>query len=446
MRALYRHIAGLLLQAVLLAGFAACTNDSPHEGERGLAVALDNSQCRDVAIGQVGLFVYDVGGNLCATYDYADAHGVALALLPLEAGHYTVATVINGVADPAATISLTSLHEWVEREASLNGGLLSGKADAEVGADGVTRVTLPLQRQAFSLPICELKLKLSGVDLSDFTPLQPGSRAAEAGYTIRCVVEFCRAGTEQVVLHKAITPFLREDGTYGLELQMSEGTYDMRLWMDFARKEAPLADTYYHTENLKAISIITKPYLAYTDAKDAAYGNSSGILVTEEGATVRMELQRPLAKYRIIADADELKAYLNMRDANPGVFPTIDELTVSVQYEGFFPSAYNALTGKPNDAVGGIAYTHSLSHYDGSATELELASDWIFVNGNASFVTATVIVSDSKGNVICRVPGVQTDYRRNELTTIRGRFLTSGANSGGVCIDTTWDGCYDVWF
>ena len=67
MRALYRHIAGLLLQAVLLAGLAACTNDSPHEGERGLVVALDNSQCRDVAIGQVGLFVYDVGGNFCAT-------------------------------------------------------------------------------------------------------------------------------------------------------------------------------------------------------------------------------------------------------------------------------------------------------------------------------------------------------------------------------------------
>lgn len=210
--------------------------------------------------------------------------------------------------------------------------------------------------------------------------------------------------------------------------------------------EAPLADAFYHTESLKAVTLFTEPYTANTDAKDAAYGNESGIAISDKGTTLSMPLQRPFAKYRIIVDADEIAEYLKMRKVNPQEFPPIEELTVSVQYEGYFPSGFNISTEKPNDAVVGITYSGSLSRYDGSAAELELGSDWILVNGNTSFVNATVIVSDSQGNVICRIPGTQIDYRRNQLTTVKGRFLTSGANSGGVHIDTEWDGVYDVWF
>lgn len=168
--------------------------------------------------------------------------------------------------------------------------------------------------------------------------------------------------------------------------------------------------------------------------------------MSSEGATVKLDLQRPLAKYRFIVDVDEIAEYNRMRKINPRQFPPIEELSLSVLYEGYFPSRFNVVTEKPNDAVGGISYSNSLSHYDGSATELELGSDWIFVNGTSSFVNTTVVVSDSQGKVICRVPGTQIDYRRNHLTTIVGRFLTSGANSGGVSIDAEWDGVYDVWF
>ena len=68
------------------------------------------------------------------------------------------------------------------------------------------------------------------------------------------------------------------------------------------------------------------------------------------------------------------------------------------------------------------------------------------MNGNTSFVNATVIVSDRQGNVICRIPNTQIDFRRNHLTTIKGRFLNSGANNGIILIDTKWDGVYDISF
>lgn len=448
MKTLNHCITHLLLTVVLLLGFTACANDDPHEHERegGVTIALDNSRCPKVPVGHTYLYIYDTGGHLCATYDYADARAVAFALLPLAAGHYTVAAVINADEAPTETATLTALHEWAAAQSGIDSDLLSGIADVDVAENRVVRAVIPLHQEAFSLPVLSVRFTMPETGMTDFTPQQVKTRAAAAGYTLRCVAELCKAGTDQVVLHKVLTPELQEDGTYRVELQLSEGDYDLRLWADYARTDAPLADTYYHTESLKAMTLFTEPYTANTDAKDVAYGNESGIALPKAGAAVTMSMQRPLAKYRIIVDADEIAEYQKMRKVSPQEFPPIEELTVSVQYEGYFPSGFNVSTGKPNDAVVGIAYSGSLSHYDGSAAELELGSDWILVNGNSSFVSATVIVSDSQGNAICRVPGTQIDYRRNQLTTVSGRFLTSGTNSGGICIDTRWDGVYDVWF
>ena len=95
MKTKINHLTSLLLMVAVLIGFTACANDDPHEGEGGVAIALDNSRCPNVSIGHTYLFIYDTGGNLRAAYDYADAYAVASALLPLEAGHYTVTNVIN---------------------------------------------------------------------------------------------------------------------------------------------------------------------------------------------------------------------------------------------------------------------------------------------------------------------------------------------------------------
>lgn len=100
--------------------FTACANDDPHEDEGGVAIALDNSQCPNVNIGHTRLFVYNTSGNLCATYDYVDAHAVASALLPLEVGHYTIAVIINADETPAETATLTALHEWVAAQEGLD--------------------------------------------------------------------------------------------------------------------------------------------------------------------------------------------------------------------------------------------------------------------------------------------------------------------------------------
>ena len=423
----------LICVLALLLGLASCRKDDPHEGEGGLTVQLDNSRCPDVPIGPVTLCIYGTDGNLAATYNYADARGIAAALILLPAGHYTLGVVINAAPETDAMQTLTALHEWVETEADANRQLLSGMAEVDVAAEGISRAYVPLYQRAFPLPVLRLLLALPTQHLPDYTPTKK-TRAANDGYIIRCVAELVKLGTDKVVLHKPVTPEPQADGTYLVELSMPEGSYDLRLWTDYARTDAPLADIYYQTESLKAVSIVTEPYTANTDTKDAAYHNESNISLPEEGTTINVQLQRPLAKYRIIAD--DVEAYRKLTATDPQKYPPLDELTVTVQYENFFPSEFNAANGKVTDSTTGIGFSAELTNAE--TGELPLCVDWIMASGESS-VSATLTVSDRSGRQVCRVSQVQIAYQQGCLTTLRGKFLTAGVNSGGIHIDTDWE-------
>lgn len=443
MKTKQRYIYVKICALVLLVWLTACDRD-PHEGERGLTVALDNSQCPDVPIGAIKLCIYGTSGSLCATYDYTDAHGIAAALLPLEAGHYTVAVVINADGEVTETSTLTALHEWLDGEMSHDKNLLSGMAEVDVAEDGITRVTVPLRQGIFTLPTLRLLLTLPDPKLPDYTPAENKTRAAGADYIIRCVAELVKAGTDNVVLHKPVTPEPQADGTYLVELSVPEGVYDLRLWTDYARTAAPLADTYYHTESLKAVNIVTEPYTANTDAKDAAYHNENDLTLPEEGTMITIPLQRPLAKYRIIAD--DVETYRKLAEAEPEKYPPLEELTVTVQYENFFPSAFNAADGIPSNSMSGLSFTSTLSDVAADTKEVQIASDWIMTGVEETFVKVSIVICNKAGEVITRTSGTKIAHKRNYQTTIRGNFLTAGIGSGGVSIDTEWEDTYIIEF
>lgn len=434
MKAKRRYIYLMICTLVMFVWLTACDRD-PHEGERGMTVAIDNTQCPDVPIGAIKLYIYDTGGNLYATYNYADARGIAAVLQSLEAGHYTVAVVINADEKAAETSTLTALHEWLEREMSHETNLLSGIAEVNVTEDGISPVSVFLQRGVFTLPTLRLLLTLPGPKLPDYTPTTK-TRATEAGYTLRCVAELCKTGTDKAVLRKTVTPEPQPDGTYLVELEATEGNYDLRLWTDYAPAGAPLADTYYHTESLQAVTINTDPYTANTDTKDAAYHSEENITLPEEGKTVDVRMERPLAKYRIIAN--DAETYRKLTAKNPEKYPPMEDLTVKVQYEDFFPSEFNTWNSKVTDATTGIGFSVRLTGSDTEADELPVAADWIMASGESA-VTVSLTVSDSSGRQICRVSGVRIAYKQGCMTTIRGKFLTAGINTGGISIDTDWN-------
>lgn len=448
--------------AVVLFVLTACDRNAHEDeyplpdGHGGLIVGLQTED--NLTASNVHFFLFDVTEQMVHHEYFDDPRKAALHISYLKEGAYTAIAVLNVGADfmPPSTrtesnipaITLPEFADWLKGIAGQYPHLLTGIAGVEVGLGEVVHINILLQSgtEGVRLPTLRLLLTMPEPRLPDYTPAKLKTRAAEAGYILRCVAELCKVGTDHVVMRKQVNPMLQTDGeTYLVELSAREGNYDLRLWTDYARTGTPLTDTYYHTENMKLISIFTEPYTANTDAKDAAYHAQSGITLDAD-RTINVSLVRPLAKYRLVAT--DVKAYRKLREKDAAKFPPLEKLTVKIQYEGFLPSSFNVIQGKPNDAVNGnkIIYSQPLPSISNEDEEAALSSDWVLVNGAETNVTATVCITDEGGKTISKTERVRITVKRGSLTTVSGKFLTAGNMSGGIVIDTNWNGEYVVKF
>ncbi|MDD2953680.1 MAG: hypothetical protein PHC95_11030, partial [Parabacteroides sp.] len=193
--------------------------------------------------------------------------------------------------------------------------------------------------------------------------------------------------------------------------------------------------------NLKAITF-NGAYTAGIEAREVFYKATTVDVVAGSATTQSLALERPMAKYRLVAN--DIARYRSLMSTND--YPPLEELSITIQYEGFLPCGFDVATGKPNDSQTGYSYDATLPAITPEMTEVEVANDYVFVNGTESAVTVTVLVKDKTGKVISRVQGVEVKYKRGMLTTVEGDFLTAGVVNPGINIDTNWDGEYEVIF
>lgn len=328
-----RYIYLKICMLVMFVWLTACNRD-PHEGERGLTVAIDNTQCPDVPIGAIKLYIYGTGKplrhlQLCGRTGHCFRPASLRSRTLHGSGGHQCGRRSGGDLHPHCPARVVRDRDEPRDQPAF--GHSGGECD---GGRHQPCHRLPAAG-CFHAVHAPSAAHAARPKLPDYTPEKSKTRAAGTANTIRCVAELCKAGTDIVVLHKAVTPVPQADGTYLVELELAEGSYDLRLWTDYARADNPLADTFYHTESLKAVTIVTKPYTANTDAKDAAYYNKSDITLSKEGATMNVQLQRPLAKYRLIAK--DVENYRKLMEAKPDIYPPLKNLTVKVLYEGYFP-------------------------------------------------------------------------------------------------------------
>ena len=295
----------------------------------------------------------------------------------------------------------------------------------ELGCDG-----------ALPLSTLRVQCQLPKPSLQPFT-----SRGSEqAGLKLRCFYEIYKQGMDTPVHTEVSYPEVNEQGIFTLHHKLESGSYSMAVWADYVM-EKDIA--FYTAESLKKVKVITDPYRANSDAKDAAYLYIEDIAAQGRPIALTAQLNRPLAKYELVAT--DVERYLAKKDELG--LPSLDELQVKVNYLGFFPVGFNAVTGKPNDAVASVVnYGSAVDTAKVSDGTLPLGSDWVMVNGDETFVEVELLITDSKGRMVSRVPRVRIDYRRNCLTTVKGRFLTAGIQEGGVHIDTEWEGDFEVEF
>ena len=401
MKHLIEYMKAALAALVLCLAMPSCT-DGPHDGGRGLAVELDLSACPEAEISEVTVSITADDGSYQTSRTFADTKTLAATLFGVPPGCYTV---------KAATPSG-----------------IGGKARTCVDADGISRVTIPMTEGGAERPLLRLTLTLPGTDMP---PYDGKTRSGGAQYARRIVADvYTTDGGLRVMRRETVTE-AAPGGTATIELPLDEGTYDIRLWSDYTAADGG-RPPFYDASDLQQVAVNTSPYTACTDCKDAAYAYVEGITVSGGTTEKAVTLERPLAKYRIVTkDIDRYKAL-------DGV-PPLEELTVGVSYEGYFPSSFNVATGKPNDAFEGVGYANTPVWQAGAEGGAELASDWVLVNGAASSVRLTVTIVSDDGTVVARTQGVEVPYRRGRLTTVSGNFLTSGYGGGGVDIDTGWD-------
>ncbi len=401
MKHLIIYMKAALAALVLCLAMPSCT-DGPHDGGRGLAVELDLSACPEAEISGVTVSITADDGSYSTNRTFTDMKALAATLFGVPPGCYTV---------KAATPSG-----------------IGGKARTCVDADGIRRVTIPMTYGGAEQPLLRLTLTLPGTDMP---PYDGKTRSGGAQYARRIVADvYTTDGGLRVMRRETVTE-AAPGGTATIDLPLDEGTYDIRLWSDYTGADGGLPP-FYDASDLQQVAVNTSPYTACTDYKDATYAYVEGITVSGGTTEKAVTLERPLAKYRIVTkDIDRYKAL-------DGV-PPLEELTVGVSYEGYFPSSFNVTTGKPNDAVEGVGYANTPVWQAGAEGGAELASDWVLVNGAASSVRLTIIITSGDGTVVARTQGVEVPYRRGRLTTVSGNFLTSGYGGGGVDIDTDWD-------
>ncbi|MCM1356001.1 MAG: hypothetical protein NC212_06315 [Staphylococcus sp.] len=283
-----------------------------------------------------------------------------------------------------------------------------------------------------------LTLRIPAGDYQDYMSVAGrGSRGDDAA-SLRCIVDVFPSQTLSRLTRSVSNPAMLADGSCKATLKLPEGKYDLRIWVDHSR--GPAADNHYDTSDLQSVSVIAGSYRGSDDSKEAAYGLVSAIsLDGGEARECNVYLQRPHAKYRLIAN--DVAAYNRLHLDDPAKYPDVAALEFELRYEYYLPSAFDVTSGRPNDALAGIAYTSTATVADDfpPAEAVVVAHDMVFSPVTDSFLSLTLIVSDDGGRQLASFPGLRVDYRRGCLTTVTGNFLTAALSGSGVTVNTEWN-------
>ena len=271
------------------------------------------------------------------------------------------------------------------------------------------------------------------------------ARAGEqTDYRRRFIIEAWREGKPESRQVTVMEDAEEENGdgkiSLPIRLKLHALDYTLAVWTDYV-KAGTTDDLYYDTKDLQYIAC-TDPYTGSTPYRDCLYGTTALDLrqYRDEWNTkvqVKVELVRPLAKYELIAT--DVKDFLRKtkKQRTDG-----EAFTITFSYGFYLPTVFNVLSGKPADSRTGIAYTTPLTVPMDGQEECTIGTDFVFVNGEESFVKLSMEIQDGDGNVISRTTGLEVPYRRGHLTTVRARFLTNEMQ-GGVDIDDEFEGDID---
>ena len=169
-----------------------------------------------------------------------------------------------------------------------------------------------------------------------------------------------------------------------MTLELPEGDYSIMVWSDLV-DDGSTDDRHYNTSDFSAVSLNGDSHPGNTDERDAFRGTGEIALrssIAEKAPdTLRLMMERPLAKYEFIAD--DLAEFIEKQaqqfseqngDGAGQSSVNLDDYRVVIYYTGFMPDTYSLFTDKPVDSSTGVFFETGLTQI--SDTEASLGFDY----------------------------------------------------------------------
>lgn len=292
-------------------------------------------------------------------------------------------------------------------------------------------------------------------DLPQYRTLDFDTRADGQQYITRYVINLYKYASDtysdtpaySFVFLGTNTRELDNTFTFGAEA----ANYRVVVWTDFIAHGTEI-DLFYNPTNFSEV-VLTDKYYGAEPMRDCYFGSEDMFMadLLASGSTFEcaVNLERPVARYNFVAtDKDQfLDFWVRQLAIRSGTMVKVDkssldlnQFTVKVIYPQFLPSAFNIRTGRAVDSRLGVSFTTPMKVMEDG--NVDLGFDWVFM-GDEGKVIVTLEFYDQDGNYISTVSNIEVPLKRSAQTTIMGKVLTSGINSG-VSIDPTYDGEFNV--
>ena len=300
------------------------------------------------------------------------------------------------------------------------------------------------------------------------------TRESTEPHDIRYIINAYRTDNKRSNNRVADTTFVFSksdisDLNYTAYLQLPEGTYDFKVWVDYV-DAGSTDDKYYDTRDFAEIILADKGnHSGSNDYRDAFRGYASatvtnpdyytGSIVDSINNQATVEMQRPMGKFKFVSTDVELfliRVAQRLSEKGVNIMPIGDNNHISqamyeqllqridlegfkiiFRYNLFMPCSFNMFTDRPADSWTGVSFVSPM--FIEGEYEMNMGYDYIFVNGSETTVNVSLEVRNKAGELIASSIPFDVPIVRSKLTIVKGNFLTTKA-TGGVSINPGYEG------
>ena len=225
-----------------------------------------------------------------------------------------------------------------------------------------------------------------------------------------------------------------------VRLKLHARKYQIAVWADYTGKTGDTYQLFYNAED-KGFIMRATPYKANSKYYDAFYGSTSLDLSSyrdQWNVTVPTDIEmiRPMARYNLIAtDVEKFLQKVDKKEI------TGKKFTITVKYNYYLHTAFDALTGKLKRSLQYMEYnkTVELATLRGleNKDEFTIGFDYLLINNESTAsVPVTIEITNESKKVVARYQNLKIPYERNKETNIRGHFMTA---SPGIDFDPDFE-------